>query len=87
MVNVLVIGNDQPYGSERPYSALRLAGSLAKREGVNVRVFLFGDLVTARQLGSVGGARAHPLYAPARLRSRSQLTSVIESPVDSALAR
>jgi sulfur relay (sulfurtransferase) complex TusBCD TusD component (DsrE family) len=28
-VNVLVIVNDQPYGSERPYNALRLAASLA----------------------------------------------------------
>jgi hypothetical protein len=30
-VNVLVIVNDQPYGSERPYNALRLAGTLSKR--------------------------------------------------------
>lgn len=27
-VRVLVIVNDQPYGSERPYNALRLAGAL-----------------------------------------------------------
>jgi len=25
MMNVLVVVNDQPYGSERPYNALRLA--------------------------------------------------------------
>lgn len=31
------------YGSERPYSALRLAGALAKREEVELRVFLMGD--------------------------------------------
>lgn len=39
----LVIVNDQPYGSERPFNALRLAGSLAKREEVEIRVFLMGD--------------------------------------------
>jgi uncharacterized protein involved in oxidation of intracellular sulfur len=45
MMNVLVIVNDQPYGSERPYNALRLAGSLAKRDEVELRVFLLGDAV------------------------------------------
>jgi uncharacterized protein involved in oxidation of intracellular sulfur len=44
-MNVLVIVNDQPYGSERPYNALRLATALSKREGVELRVFLFGDAV------------------------------------------
>ncbi len=44
-MNVLVIVNDQPYGSERPYNALRLATALSKRDGVELRVFLFGDAV------------------------------------------
>jgi uncharacterized protein involved in oxidation of intracellular sulfur len=44
-MNVLVIVNDQPYGSERPYNALRLATALGKREEVELRVFLFGDAV------------------------------------------
>lgn len=44
-MNVLVIVNDQPYGSERPYNALRLATALSKRRGVELRVFLFGDAV------------------------------------------
>jgi uncharacterized protein involved in oxidation of intracellular sulfur len=44
-MNVLVIVNDQPYGSERPYNALRLATALSKREEVGLRVFLFGDAV------------------------------------------
>lgn len=44
-MNVLVIVNDQPYGSERPYNALRLATALSKRDGVDVRVFLLGDAV------------------------------------------
>jgi len=39
----LVIVNDGPYGSEKPYNALRIAMNLAKRELVNVRVFLIGD--------------------------------------------
>jgi uncharacterized protein involved in oxidation of intracellular sulfur len=44
-VNVLVVVNDQPYGSERPYNALRLANALSKRDDVEVRVFLLGDAV------------------------------------------
>jgi uncharacterized protein involved in oxidation of intracellular sulfur len=39
----LFIFNDAPYGSERTYNGLRLAGSLSKREGEEVRVFLMGD--------------------------------------------
>lgn len=44
-VKVLAIVNDQPYGSERPYDALQLAGALSEREGVDVRVFPLGDAV------------------------------------------
>ena len=44
-MKVLVICNDPPYGTERSYNGLRLAGSLAKRDGVEVKVFLFGDAV------------------------------------------
>lgn len=43
--DVLIIVNDQPYGSERPYNALRLATALSKRDGFKLRVFLFGDAV------------------------------------------
>jgi uncharacterized protein involved in oxidation of intracellular sulfur len=46
-----MIVNDQPYGSERPYNALRLAGSLAKREDVDLRVFLLGDVVACAVAG------------------------------------
>lgn len=48
---ILVIVNDQPYGSERPFNALRLAGSLAKRDGVEIRVFLLGDAVACAVAG------------------------------------
>ena len=41
-----MIVNDPAYGSERAYNALRLAGSLARRDGVRVQVFLLGDAVT-----------------------------------------
>jgi uncharacterized protein involved in oxidation of intracellular sulfur len=44
-VNVLVVLNDPPYGTERSYNGLRLAGSLAKQDGTAVRVFLIGDAV------------------------------------------
>jgi sulfur relay (sulfurtransferase) complex TusBCD TusD component (DsrE family) len=43
MAKTLFILNDSPYGTERNYNALRLAGSLAKREGEQVKVFLIAD--------------------------------------------
>lgn len=42
-MKILVTINDAPYGSERAYNALRLASSLAKRDGVEIQVFLVGD--------------------------------------------
>ncbi len=47
----LFIVNDSPYGSERPYNALRLAYNLAKREGTHVRVYLIGDGVNCAIAG------------------------------------
>lgn len=52
-MNVLVVINDPPYGTERCYNALRLAGSLAKRVGTEVRVFLMGDAVACAVAGQV----------------------------------
>jgi len=43
MAKTLFILNDGPYGTERSYNALRLAGALSKREGEEVKVFLIGD--------------------------------------------
>ncbi|OFW05165.1 MAG: hypothetical protein A3I61_10385 [Acidobacteria bacterium RIFCSPLOWO2_02_FULL_68_18] len=43
MAKMLFILNDPPYGSERSFNALRLAGSLVRRDGQDVRVFLMGD--------------------------------------------
>lgn len=44
-MKILVILNDPPYGTERSYNGLRLAGSLSRRADVEVRMFLFGDAV------------------------------------------
>ena len=43
MRTTLFILNDLPYGTERSYNGLRLAGSLAKRGTEKVPVFLMGD--------------------------------------------
>jgi len=44
--------NDPPYGTERTYNGLRLAGNLlAKVEGAEVSVFLMGDAVLAAKAG------------------------------------
>lgn len=43
MAHTLFILNDPPYGTERSYNALRLAGALATRDGEQVKVFLIGD--------------------------------------------
>ncbi len=42
---MLLILNDPAYGTERSFNGLRLAGTLAKREEVELRVFLMGDAV------------------------------------------
>jgi uncharacterized protein involved in oxidation of intracellular sulfur len=50
-VNTLFILNDPPYGTERSYNGLRLATSLAKRDGESVRVFLMGDAASVAKAG------------------------------------
>jgi len=44
-MRTLIICNDPPYGTERSWNGLRLAGALAEREGAEVKVFLIGDAV------------------------------------------
>ena len=51
MSNILFIINDAPYGNERAYNALRLAGALASKEGQQVRVFLMADAVACAKAG------------------------------------
>jgi uncharacterized protein involved in oxidation of intracellular sulfur len=50
-VRTLFILNDPPYGSERCYNALRLAASLATREGEQVWVYLMGDAGSGAKAG------------------------------------
>ncbi len=47
----LFILNDPPYGTERSYNALRLAGTLAGRQANEVRVFLIGDAASCAKAG------------------------------------
>lgn len=45
-MNVVVIIQGPAYGDERAFNGLRLAGSLTKRDGITVKVFLIGDAVS-----------------------------------------
>ena len=47
----LFILNDAPYGSERSYNALRLAGAMCKHPESRVRLFLMGDAVACAKAG------------------------------------
>ena len=44
-MRALIVLNDPPYGTERSYNGLRLAHALAKRDGVEVKLFLMADAV------------------------------------------
>lgn len=51
-MKILIVLNDPPYGTERSYNGLRLAGSLlTKHEGGEVDVFLMGDAVACAKAG------------------------------------
>jgi uncharacterized protein involved in oxidation of intracellular sulfur len=50
-MKALLVLNDAPYGSERTYNGLRLAGSLSRQEGAQLRVFLIGDAVGCAKAG------------------------------------
>jgi uncharacterized protein involved in oxidation of intracellular sulfur len=50
-MKLLFLLNDPPYGSERSYNGLRLAGSLGKLGGQEVRVFLMGDASACAKSG------------------------------------
>ncbi|MFZ5559084.1 MAG: DsrE/DsrF/TusD sulfur relay family protein [Pseudomonadota bacterium] len=51
MTNTLFVLNDPPYGTERSYNGLRLAISLLKAEGEQVRLFLMGDAAACAKKG------------------------------------
>ena len=46
-MKTLFILNDAPYGSERTYNGMRLAGALARSKEHTVQVYLMGDAVSA----------------------------------------
>jgi uncharacterized protein involved in oxidation of intracellular sulfur len=50
-MKTLFVLNDPPYGTERSYNGLRLAGSVAQREGQEVRLFLMGDAAACAKAG------------------------------------
>lgn len=50
-MKTLIIINDPPYGTERMYNALRLAGGLVKSEDQQITVFLMGDAVSGAKAG------------------------------------
>ena len=47
----LIILNGPPYGNERSYNGLRLAGSLARQKDVQLKLFLIGDAVNCGKSG------------------------------------
>ena len=49
--SILLVLNEAPYGSERTYNGLRLAGTLSRREGLGLRIFLIGDAVACAKSG------------------------------------
>jgi len=50
-MKTLFVLNEAPYGSERSYNGLRLAGTLSKAEGEEVKVFLIGDAASCAKCG------------------------------------
>ncbi|WP_417390559.1 DsrE/DsrF/TusD sulfur relay family protein [Gimesia sp.] len=51
MAGCLIILNGPPYGNEYSYNGLRLAGSLVRQPGNNVKVFLLGDAAACARAG------------------------------------
>lgn len=50
-MRILFILNGAPYGDERTYNGLRLAGALTRQADTEVRVFLMGDAAGAARAG------------------------------------
>jgi uncharacterized protein involved in oxidation of intracellular sulfur len=85
-MKILIVLNDAPYGSERTYNGLRLAGSLVKQADVELTVFLNGDAATAAvrdqkvppghynvEVMLKGSAEAEPRSAPAARASTREV--------------
>ena len=50
-MKILLVVNGPAYGMDSTYNAVRLAANLARRDDVEVTVFLMGDGVTAAMAG------------------------------------
>lgn len=50
-MTTLFILNDAPYGNERAYNALRLAGALTGKEDQQVQLFLMADAIFCAKVG------------------------------------
>ena len=50
-MKTLFILNDPPYGTERSYNGFRLARTLVKHEGNEIRLFLLGDAALCAKAG------------------------------------
>jgi uncharacterized protein involved in oxidation of intracellular sulfur len=51
-MEILIVLNDAPYGSEKSYNGLRLANNLVKmEEDLKLTVFLFGDATACAKKG------------------------------------
>ncbi len=50
-MKTLFILNDPPYGTERTYNGLRLATTLLKRDGEEVKIFLMADAASGAKAG------------------------------------
>lgn len=50
-MKTLLILNDPPYGTERSYNGLRLAGELVKRDDEEVKIFFIGDAASCAKKG------------------------------------
>ena len=71
----LFLLNDAPYGNERGYNALRLARSLLKSAGEEVKVFLIGDAVACAKAGHARGVAETELVEGASRGTMDGLTA------------
>ena len=73
-MNILLIINDAPYGTEKAYNALRLAMTLKKSSEVKVRIFLLGDSVGC----AIPGQKAPSGYYNIEIMLRSVIAKGVE---------
>ncbi|MFQ6008976.1 MAG: DsrE/DsrF/TusD sulfur relay family protein [Candidatus Zixiibacteriota bacterium] len=72
--SILIVLNDPPYGTERSYNGLRLALSLSKRDGIQLKVFLMGDAVGC---GKSAQNTPHGYYNLERMRKALATSGVL----------